>query len=370
MNIKTELLNREEELTLALREIYESYGYKKYRMNRFEEYSLYMNNKDFLVSESVISFTNLDGKLLALKPDVTLSIVKHSAKAQEQRLYYIENVYRPDKAKRTFCEIGQVGLERIGVIDDYAISETIYLAAKSLYAVSPDSLLEVSHMGFVFGIIRSLGLSTESISLLLRLIAGKNVNGIKELCLSNGIAQTDAEILMQIPFLFGDFESVINKAGALCKIDESKSALKQLEIVGKLLSLRKDICPVRLDLSLVAEEDYYNGIVFSGYVNGLPAKVLSGGQYDRILKKFSKNGGAIGFALYLNELSFILSSKSEYDCDIIIKYSEDVDVSKLIDLVNSLTSEGKTVYPCPEKASSEIRGKKTIVFHKDGIKEA
>lgn len=370
MKIKTNLLNKEEQLTLALREIYESCGYKKYRMNRFEEYNLYMNNKDFLVSESVISFTNLDGKLLALKPDVTLSIVKHSAKSQEQRLYYIENVYRPDKAKRTFCEIGQVGLERIGVIDDYAISETLYLAAKSLYTVSPESLLEVSHMGFVSGIIRTLGINAENTSQLLKLIAGKNANGIKELCALAGIDEENTEILMQIPFMFGEFESVISKANAVCKNEESKAALNQLEAVGRLLNARKDICPVRVDLSLVAEEDYYNGIVFGGYVNGLPAKVLSGGQYDKILKKFAKNGGAIGFALYLNELSFILSSKSEFDCDIIIKYAEDADVAKLTGYVDSLIEKGNTVYSCPVNASSEIRGRKTVLFLKDGVKEA
>ncbi len=370
MNIKTELLNKEEQLTLALREIYESCGYKKYRMNRFEEYNLYMNNKDFLVSESVISFTDLDGKLLALKPDVTLSIVKHAAQAQEQRLYYIENVYRPDKAKRTFCEIGQMGLERIGVIDDYAIAETLYLAAKSLYTVSPDSLLEISHMGFVFGLIRQFNISPENSSRLLKLIAGKNANGIKELAISIGISETDAEVLMQVPFLFGDFDTVIEKARAICLNEESKSALEQLAVIGKLMKSRNDICSVRVDLSLVGEEDYYNGIVFGGYINGLPAKVLSGGQYDRILKKFSKNGGAIGFALYLNELSFILSSKSEFDCDIIIKYTADSDIAALSDYLNLLIAQGKTVYPCPERASTEIRGRECVLFNKDGVKEA
>ncbi len=370
MNTKREILNNEEQLTLALREIYEAYGYKKYRMNRFEEYALYMNNKNFLVSESVISFTDLDGKLLALKPDVTLSIVKHAPQAKEQRLYYIENVYRPDKAKRNFCEIGQMGLERIGIIDDYAISETLYLAAKSLFAVSEESLLEVSHMGFVFGLLRQLGISSESTSTLLKLIAGKNANGIKDFALSYGLDENAANILMQIPFLFGDYNTVINKAALLCDNEESKAALKQLNTVCNLIAGRNDICPIRVDLSLVGEEDYYNGIVFGGYIKGLPSKVLSGGQYDKILKKFSKSGGAIGFALYLNELSYILSSKSEYDCDIILKYDSDTDTKALCAFITNLTQQGKRVYTCPLTAETEIRCKECIIFGTDGIKEA
>ena len=66
----------EERMVQALRALYSSYGYAKYKMNRFEEYDLYARNKDFLVSGNIITFTDTDGSLMALKPDVTLSIVK------------------------------------------------------------------------------------------------------------------------------------------------------------------------------------------------------------------------------------------------------------------------------------------------------
>ncbi len=363
------ILNKEESLILELRSIFEAYGYKKYRMNRFEEYSLYMNNKDFLVSESVISFTNLDGKLLALKPDVTLSIVKYAAMDREQRLYYIENVYRPDKAKRNYCEIEQMGLERIGVIDDYAIAETLYLAGRSLNTVSKDSLLEISHMGYVFGLFNYYNISSEYIPELLKLIAGKNSAGIRKYVLSIGIEEQGAEAISQIPFLFGDWNTVIDKAKALCSTDECAAALKQLVTLGKLLSDNKGICPVRLDLSVVGDSDYYNGIIFNGYINGLPAKVLSGGQYDRILKKLRKSGGAIGFAIYLNELSYILASKYDYDCDIIIKYDSEDDISDLNKFINTLIKEGKTVYACLKGLKTDIRAKEEIIFNGELVEE-
>lgn len=62
----------------SIRETFSQYGYNEYKMNKFEEYDLYVKNKDFLISKNVITFTDTNGKLLALKPDVTLSIVKNT----------------------------------------------------------------------------------------------------------------------------------------------------------------------------------------------------------------------------------------------------------------------------------------------------
>ena len=72
-----EILTNQEKAVNKLRSLYLSYGYLSYKMSKFEEYDLYATNKDFLVSDRVITFTDTDGKLLALKPDVTLSILKN-----------------------------------------------------------------------------------------------------------------------------------------------------------------------------------------------------------------------------------------------------------------------------------------------------
>ena len=78
MNFSEDILKYEERAVFALRQLYKSYGYRQFKMSKFEEYDLYSENKDFLVSDGVITFNDTDGKLLALKPDVTLSIIKHS----------------------------------------------------------------------------------------------------------------------------------------------------------------------------------------------------------------------------------------------------------------------------------------------------
>ena len=52
------VLNSEERLILALRAVYEGFGYSKYRMSRFEEYRLYMENKNFLLFFFLSSFSS------------------------------------------------------------------------------------------------------------------------------------------------------------------------------------------------------------------------------------------------------------------------------------------------------------------------
>ena len=37
------------------------YGYIQYKMSKFEPYDLYVQNKSFLVSEDILTFTDADG---------------------------------------------------------------------------------------------------------------------------------------------------------------------------------------------------------------------------------------------------------------------------------------------------------------------
>ena len=134
MNINSGILKYDEKASCILRSLYKQYGYKQYKMNKFEEYELYLENKDFLISDNIITFTDTNNKLMALKPDVTLSIIKNLSKENTdlQKLFYTENVYRISDRTESFKEIMQVGLECIGNIDTYCIYEVLKLAAESL----------------------------------------------------------------------------------------------------------------------------------------------------------------------------------------------------------------------------------------------
>jgi ATP phosphoribosyltransferase regulatory subunit len=145
--IDERILKNEERAVYALRSLYRGFGYTPYKMSKFEEYDLYVRNKDFLISDGIITFTDTAGKLLALKPDVTLSIVKNSKDTPSgvEKLYYNENVYRIAKGSRNYKEIMQTGLECIGSIGLYDVCEVLILAVKSLALLDGDWALDISH---------------------------------------------------------------------------------------------------------------------------------------------------------------------------------------------------------------------------------
>ena len=137
MEFTLDTLKKDEQVSLSLRKLYEQFGYKKYKVSKFEAYELYLENKNFLKSEQIITFNDLDGKLLALKPDVTLSIIKNTNANREQteKLYYIENVYRLSRQNHEYKEINQMGLEYIGDVDLYATLEVMVKTDKVCIAL-------------------------------------------------------------------------------------------------------------------------------------------------------------------------------------------------------------------------------------------
>ena len=175
---------RKEEAVARLRELYGRYGYSQYRMRKFEEYDLYVRNKDFLLSDHMITFTEPSGKLMALKPDVTLSIAKsfRDTPGSMQKVYYQESVYRVDKDSHAFKEITQVGLECMGDGDDYSMVEVLLLAAESLRAIGEDFVLDISHLGIVSSVWEAAGVPGAYRQALLRCLGEKNAHEAAALC--------------------------------------------------------------------------------------------------------------------------------------------------------------------------------------------
>ena len=176
-------LRADERISIELREMYQRCGYLPYKVNQFEEYDLYMRNKRFLTSENVLAFSDMDGKLMALKPDVTLSIVKNTKdSADTTKVSYAERVYRVPRGGKCFKEIMQTGLEVIGRVDAYTMGEVLTLAARSLAAISSRCALDVADLGIVSGILAEENLSDDLSAQILERISDKNLHGLKSLC--------------------------------------------------------------------------------------------------------------------------------------------------------------------------------------------
>lgn len=211
-------LQPKERASFALRALYEAAGCRKYHMGRFEEYGLYQENRSFLSSEQVITFTDLDGRLLALKPDVTLSIAKTAqpAPGETLRYYYHENVYRPSAESHTFKEISQMGLEMLGAVGEAQVQQAVCLAARSLDALGADWVLEVSHMGYLFGLFDALGVPDAARAKLLEKLREKNAHELRAAAGAAGLADA-ADTLCSVLDLSGAYAETMEKAAALCK---------------------------------------------------------------------------------------------------------------------------------------------------------
>ena len=323
-------------VVLALKRLYESYGYSLFKMSKFEEYELYVRNKSFLVSENIITFTDVGGSLMALKPDVTLSIVKNSPEKETgvRRVYYNENVYRVPKGALSFKEIMQAGLECIGEIDPYSVAEVLTLARKSLECVSKDYVLDVSHMGILSALVDEIGFSARGREALLSCIGEKNIHGIDSLCITEGKDASCAETLKRLIAMKGDADEMLEILKDSSCFSDSLELAEIIRAVGGR---------IRVDFSVTDDMSYYSGIVFKGFIKGIPTSVLTGGRYDNLMKKMGKKSGAIGFAVYLDLLGELDGAVNEYDTDALVIYNDKTPVSYLVALTGKLTGEGKSV---------------------------
>jgi ATP phosphoribosyltransferase regulatory subunit len=110
-----------------------------------------------------------------------------------------------------------------------------------------------------------------------------------------------------------------------------------------LLSSTEYASKIKLDFSVVNDMNYYNGIVFKGFLNGIPEGVLSGGEYGTLMRKMGRRSDAIGFALYLDTLEALDKSTRDFDVDVLLIYNDSTDASCIIEAKNKLIAQGKSV---------------------------
>lgn len=338
-----QILKKDELAVFRLRKIYEQYGYLPFKMSRFEEYELYVRNKDFLVSDRVITFSNTDGRLLALKPDVTLSIIKNAqdAKGSIQKLYYNENVYRPGKSDQSFQEILQTGLECVGDLGDYEIQEVVLLAVKSLDALGYPFILDLSHMGLIRSVLNRSGLDGEQKSMAMEYLHQKNGHELTALCRS--FAPESEKILSALVQFSGAPETVFSVIMPLLRTEEEIQSLRQLQGIYDILKQLGYEKNVRVDFSVGSDMKYYSGVVFKGYLEGIPTGILSGGAYDKLLKKMGKSSHAIGFAIYLDLLELLEENEAFACVDTVLLYDATASAQQLMQVSEVLRKEGSVL---------------------------
>ncbi len=348
-------LINENSIVSNLINIYERFGFKKIKLSKFEDYNLYNNNKDFLQTEHILTFMNLNGNLKSLRPDVTLSIVKKVLKDNEketQKIYYIEDIYKI--VSNEYEEIPQVGVEIIGKLNNYSNLEIISMAIESLKSINKNYILEISNIDFISAIFDEINLEENLKIEILNNIYLKNKHDLEKLLNKNVDCKYKKYILSFIE-LSGNYKDILKKLKSLIINKKMQKSYEELKSLSFVFELYNNFDKILLDFSIESQLGYYNGIIFKGYIKESNDIILSGGRYDKLLNKFNSNKNAIGFAIYMDKL-YEKNKSSDY-IDILILYKSG-DENILLNEVRKFMNKNK-------KVRVDIYGDNSIENYKD-----
>ena len=337
-------MSKKDLVLLNIRKMYDSYGYKKISLPSFEEYDLYNENKDF-IDRNILTVMSPNGKLLALRPDITLSVAKKVSKDQSlkySKIYYQENTYNLTKYVG-YEEDEQLGIELIGKESTFLDFEIINLAVKSLDIINKKSMIVLSHAGFISSIFENFDLEYEIKEQILDCINRKNSHDIQKILKRNEhISENVKKLIYKIPELSGNLENIEKE---LLKYEinvNTKKILSELKQLNSLLMKFYKKSKIIFDFSVVKNLNYYNGIILQGYIEGFPNVILTGGRYDKLFEKFGVDTGAVGFAILTDGLKGYYKDTDKKDFEVLIAY-DNSDFEKLVEIVNDFQKKGLRV---------------------------
>ncbi len=328
-----------------IQNVFDNHQFHRVITPALEYYDLFSTDLSGISPESMFKTTDNNGRLIAVRPDSTLPIARLvSTRMQNEvlpvRLYYNQAVYRnnPSFTGRS-NEIMQMGIELIGSRGKRADLEVITTAIQSMQAVSDDFRIEVGHSMLFNTLLDSLDADDEIKEHIRIYIENKNYSALNDI-LDKLKPSDTVTAIRTVPSLFGG-EEVFERAE---KIINNKKALDAIEY---LKSLYKDLSTLDLgdkiiiDLGLVQHNDYYSGIVFTGYVLGYGDAILSGGRYDKIFDEFNCSIGASGFAININHLAEQARYYSKSNIpEVLVFAKNDCDIMKAIKYTSKLVEQG------------------------------
>jgi len=304
-------LSELERLEIECRLLLSGAGYERCHLSKFDEYALFDRHRAFLSGDYMLTFTDRFGKLMALRPDVTLSVMKQAAYQPQSviRSYYMEDVFRLSADTHQYEAHTQIGAELIARNYRPAVFEMMDLAQKMLIMTGHPSVMVLSHMGLWIEDDWYQSLNSESREAMMKLIARKDKSGVRVLLSKMDCPEKKQEKFLFLMSLSGSSREVLEAVMESEFAEEISQVAREIAELSRKMN-QDDEHRILLDLSLVNPLGYYNGMVFQGFVEGCGSFVISGGQYDdlarRFLKEHAETCGAVGFALDLDELREVL----------------------------------------------------------------
>ena len=321
--------------------VFENHQFHQVITPALEYYDLFSSIR----AEDMFKTTDNTGNIVVVRPDSTLPIARMvTTRLQNEvfpvRLYYNQAVYRnnPSLTGRS-NEIMQLGVELIGSSGKRADLEIITTAVESMQSVCDDFRLEIGHSMLFNALADELDVDEETKDIIKTYIENKNYSALNDILDKLPKSET-ATAIRKLPSLFGGDE-VFAQAEKFIKSERALEALAYLKDLYSTLSVLNLGDKLSLDLGLVQRNEYYSGIVFSGYIPGCGDSVISGGRYDKIFNMFDCEMGAAGFAINVN----FIAEKSKHSpkkniAEVLVFAKSDETIMDAITYTSQLVKSG------------------------------
>jgi ATP phosphoribosyltransferase regulatory subunit len=250
-----------------------------------------------------LRFLDRDGRLLALRPDVTTAVARVVAQRYREteatlRLAYFAPIFREEASMRgSEREYDQAGVELIGDPTRRADAEVIALLADALARCGlPAADIDIGHVGFVDGFIAELPQDARAATS--AAARAGDLVGTVSLARAAGMSSTRIAALER-GLRHRSTDLAGPRAGAPAA---SARALDALDALRPLLEAAGIGGAIRFDLGYIPALPYYTGVVFQVTVPDLGFPIATGGRYDGLLARFGADRAATGFGIAIPHL--------------------------------------------------------------------
>lgn len=295
--------------------VFAGWSYEEILTPSVDYYQLFERGMGSAEAQQSFRFTDTDGRLLSLRPDVTSSIARVAAtllanRPRPLRLCYTAPVFRQASASHAEWrrEHTQLGCELIGTNGIDTDLEMLLLAREVLQGIGigESSVITINHTAIFNGLIAELNLELSERESLRRLVDTRDVSQLRRFFAQRSLPLDHAETLAQLSSLNGKDDVVV----AARKLALGPSATAGLDALAQLWQVITNLGVAgsfELDLADVSNLDYYTGISFKIFAQGVGYRIGRGGRYDGLTANFGVSEPAIGFVLSLDSLTELLS---------------------------------------------------------------
>lgn len=308
------LRRRIEETALA---VFDGWSFEQIVTPTIDYYSLFEHGMGQLQAQRAFRLSDTDGRLLALRPDVTSAVARAAAtlfseRERPLRFCYAAPVFRqqPHSHAEWRRESTQIGCELIGVNTIDADLEVLAIASDFLRCLQFGTAFTITlnDVGIFSGVAERLALDLSSREEMRRLIDIRNATDIEDF-LALYTSAEEGRAFAKLAQLSGKRETLDSARRALTN-EQSLKALDRLESLWDVIESIGLTDQFEIDFGDVARLDYYTGLTFKIYVEGGGARVGSGGRYDGLIASFGKSEPAVGFVVDLDALTDVLGAHS------------------------------------------------------------